>query len=145
MSEAYAGSEAAWTRERQGTVMASQALVIGEQSSERRMSSASVRSEATRAGWSELTANAPAQEAAQEAAFTARGSDADQRPNYPRHTECFSCARIFFDRFLEQCPRCGSRSVQQYTTGELNLLSRPGDVRMNRAPGSWKVPVHATG
>jgi hypothetical protein len=42
------------------------------------------------------------------------------------HTQCFVCSRIFFDVLLEQCPRCSSRSLRHYTSGELNMFARPG-------------------
>lgn len=38
------------------------------------------------------------------------------------HTYCFLCARTYFYRLTERCPRCGSRSVQHYTSDELNLF-----------------------
>ena len=61
------------------------------------------------------------------------------------HTECFTCSRIFFGRLLEQCPRCGSQSLQHYTAGELNLLARPGDVGLYLVSRSRREPSYETG
>jgi hypothetical protein len=41
-----------------------------------------------------------------------------------QHTECFTCARIYFDEVLHKCPRCGSNAVRHYSTDKLNLFSR---------------------
>ncbi|MDE3179390.1 MAG: hypothetical protein KGM47_06975 [Acidobacteriota bacterium] len=38
------------------------------------------------------------------------------------HTSCFICARTYFWQIVRQCPRCRSRSVQHYTSDELNLM-----------------------
>jgi hypothetical protein len=40
-----------------------------------------------------------------------------------KHTECFSCSRIYFDRFLPSCPHCGSAMVRHYNPEELHYLS----------------------
>jgi hypothetical protein len=40
-----------------------------------------------------------------------------------KHTECFSCSRIYFDRLLPSCPHCGSAMVRHYKSEELNYLS----------------------
>ncbi len=45
------------------------------------------------------------------------------RGNIKKHTECFSCSRIYFDRLLPSCPHCGSAMVRHYNSEELNYLS----------------------
>jgi len=40
-----------------------------------------------------------------------------------KHTECFSCSRIYFDRLLASCPHCGSATVRHYNSEELNYFS----------------------
>ncbi len=47
-----------------------------------------------------------------------------------QHTECFTCARIYFDEVLHKCPRCGSNSVRHYNTDELNLFSRHSEFHL---------------
>ena len=47
-----------------------------------------------------------------------------RRGRTKRHTECFSCSRIFFDRLLAECPHCGSAMVRHYSSEELNYLSQ---------------------
>lgn len=43
--------------------------------------------------------------------------------NKKEHTYCFMCARTYFSRVLERCLRCGSDSVQHYTSHDLSLLA----------------------
>src|SRR5690348_6433437 len=61
------------------------------------------------------------------------------------HSECFTCSRMFFGRHLERCPRCGSRSLQHYTAGELDLFARPGDVGLYLVPKSRTELLCKTG
>jgi hypothetical protein len=46
-----------------------------------------------------------------------------KRGHIKKHTECFSCSRIYFDRLLPSCPHCGSAMVRHYNSEELNYLS----------------------
>lgn len=41
-----------------------------------------------------------------------------------RSTQCFMCSRIYFGEDLRQCPRCGSRSVECYKTGDFAHFAR---------------------
>lgn len=52
-----------------------------------------------------------------------RRSKAGHRPKRKKHTECFTCSRIYFDLLLPLCPRCGSATVRHYDPEELNYLS----------------------
>ena len=59
-----------------------------------------------------------------------RRSDGAHRPKrnpkpgpIKKHTECFSCSRIYFDRFLPSCPHCGSAMARHYNPEEFNILS----------------------
>jgi hypothetical protein len=45
------------------------------------------------------------------------------RGHIKKHTECFGCSRIYFDRLLPSCPHCGSAMVRHYNPEELNYLS----------------------
>jgi ribosomal protein L37E len=47
-----------------------------------------------------------------------------KRGRIKKHTECFSCSRIYFDRLLPSCPHCGSAMVRHYNSEELNCLSQ---------------------
>jgi hypothetical protein len=46
-----------------------------------------------------------------------------KRGQVKKHTECFSCSRIYFDRLLPTCPHCGSAVVRHYNSEELNCFS----------------------
>jgi hypothetical protein len=46
-----------------------------------------------------------------------------KRGHIKKHTECFSCSRIYFDRLLPSCPHCGSAMVRHYNSEELNFFS----------------------
>ena len=44
-----------------------------------------------------------------------------------KHTQCFTCSRIYFDELFHSCPHCGSATVRHYNSEELNHFSRePG-------------------
>jgi hypothetical protein len=42
---------------------------------------------------------------------------------FKKHTQCFSCSRIYFDRLLPSCPHCGSAMVRHYNSEELTYFS----------------------
>src|SRR4029077_4692802 len=46
-----------------------------------------------------------------------------KRGQIKKHTECFSCSRIYFDRLLPSCPHCGCAMVRHYNSEELNYFS----------------------
>lgn len=46
-----------------------------------------------------------------------------RRGHIKKHTECFSCSRIYFDSLLPSCPHCGSTMVRHYNSEELIYLS----------------------
>jgi hypothetical protein len=41
-----------------------------------------------------------------------------------RHTECFICSRIYFNRLLHSCPHCGSTTVRHYDSEDLNYFAQ---------------------
>jgi hypothetical protein len=94
------------------------------------------------------TVNASQQETQQEAMMVNAGVLVPERivpGEINEHTECFTCSRIFFGRYLEHCPRCNSRALQHYTAGELNLLARPGNVGLYLVPKSRTEPSYERG
>ncbi|MGH9358392.1 MAG: hypothetical protein ACRD1O_04370 [Terriglobia bacterium] len=40
------------------------------------------------------------------------------------HTHCFICARTYFYRLLNRCPRCASRVLRHYSSDELRHFHR---------------------
>lgn len=48
--------------------------------------------------------------------------DSEFRRYVKEHTYCFMCARTYFCRMLDECPHCGSQSIQHYTSDELHLF-----------------------
>jgi hypothetical protein len=131
--------------------MATQTVVIGgpEPVGEAKIASQSTRLEGTQPARAEPWVNASQEKTHQEPTLMAgRGAlirDTVVSRETKEHTECFTCSRIFFGRLFEQCPRCGSQSLQHYPAGELNLLARPGDVGFYLVPRSRREPSYETG
>src|SRR5207248_5476160 len=119
--------------------MGTQTLFRGKQerSGEAKLTFGSFWPEVTHAARADPGVNVLTQRTRQRAVLTPGGVRPIRRRivwgDPKQHTECFMCSRIFFDMFLEQCPRCGSRSLRQYTSGEFNTFARPADVSMHVA------------
>jgi hypothetical protein len=53
-----------------------------------------------------------------------------------QNTQCFICSRIYFDQNLQKCPHCNSKSLQHYTTDDLNQFARD-PARKSFGVGTW--------
>jgi hypothetical protein len=58
-------------------------------------------------------------------AFLAEDQEAvsSVRQSLPQNTQCFTCSRLYFGKYFDKCPRCGSDAVRHYGEDELGLLS----------------------